>query len=62
VELYISSLKARYVLFPFNPKIEDGFSLPFVDNDPITAEIVSNVVMLAKDDQIKDLTILEQIL
>jgi hypothetical protein len=33
-----------------------------VDNDPKTAEIVSKVIMLARDEQIKDPTILEQIL
>jgi hypothetical protein len=36
--------------------------LPFMDNDPKTSEIVSKVIMLARDEQIKDLTILEQIL
>lgn len=36
--------------------------LPFADNDPRTAEVVSKVLLLAKDDEIKDPTILEQIL
>lgn len=36
--------------------------LPFVDNDPKTAEVVSKVVLLAKDKEIQDPTILEQIL
>lgn len=36
--------------------------LPFVDDDPRTAEVVSKVVLLAKDSEIKDPTILEQIL
>ncbi|WP_336642432.1 DUF5724 domain-containing protein [Microbacterium sp. MMO-113] len=35
--------------------------LPFVDDDPRTAEIVSKVVMLAADDKIKDPTILGQL-
>jgi hypothetical protein len=35
--------------------------LPFVDDDPRTAEIVSKVILLAKDDEIKDPVILEQI-
>ncbi|WP_341935141.1 DUF5724 domain-containing protein [Microbacterium sp. LWO14-1.2] len=35
--------------------------LPFVDDDPRTAEIVSKVVMLAADDRIKDPTILSQL-
>jgi Family of unknown function (DUF5724)/Domain of unknown function (DUF4132) len=36
--------------------------LPFADDDPRTAEVVSKVVMLARDAQIKDPSILEQIL
>ncbi|MGG6265687.1 DUF5724 domain-containing protein [Leptolyngbya sp. AN03gr2] len=36
--------------------------LPFIDNDPKTAEVISKVVLLAKDKEIQDPTILEQIL
>jgi len=36
--------------------------LPFVDDDPKTAEVVSKVLLLAKDSEIRDPTILEQIL
>ena len=36
--------------------------LPFSDNDPRTAEVVSKVVLLARDKDIKDPSILEQIL
>ncbi len=36
--------------------------LPFADNDPKTAEVISKVLLLAKDREIKDPTILEQIL
>jgi hypothetical protein len=36
--------------------------LPFADNDPRTAEVVSKVLLLAKDNEIKDPTILEQLL
>jgi hypothetical protein len=36
--------------------------LPFVDDDPRTAEVVSKVLLLARDSEIKDPTILEQIL
>jgi hypothetical protein len=35
--------------------------LPFVDDDPRTAEIVSKTILLARDEQIKDPTILSQI-
>ncbi len=36
--------------------------LPFSDNDPRTAEVVSKVILLARDTEIKDPSILEQIL
>lgn len=35
--------------------------LPFVDDDPRTAEVVSKVVMLARDSDIRDPTVLEQL-
>jgi hypothetical protein len=35
--------------------------LPFADNDPRTAEVVSKVLLLSKDDQIQDPSILRQI-
>jgi hypothetical protein len=35
--------------------------LPFVDDDPKTAEVLSKVLLLARDDEIKDPTILEQL-
>jgi len=35
--------------------------LPFVDDDPRTAEVISKVVLLARDARIKDPSILEQI-
>lgn len=35
--------------------------LPFADDDPKTAEIVSKVLLLARDQEIKDPTILEQL-
>jgi len=36
--------------------------LPFADNDPRTAEVISKVLLLAKDREIKDPTILEQLI
>jgi hypothetical protein len=36
--------------------------LPFADDDPKTAEVVAKVLLLARDEKIKDPTILEQIL
>ena len=35
--------------------------LPFVDDDPKTAEIMSKILLFAEDNKIKDPTILEQI-
>ncbi|MEM7115800.1 MAG: DUF5724 domain-containing protein [Chloroflexota bacterium] len=35
--------------------------LPFADSDPKTAEILAKVIMLARDDKIKDPTIVEQL-
>ncbi len=49
-------------IIPVHAQQRGRIFLPFVDNDPKTAEIVSKVVLLARDDQIKDPTILEQIL
>src|SRR5206468_1015704 len=36
--------------------------LPFIDDDPRTAEVVSKVLLLARDSEIRDPSILEQIL
>jgi hypothetical protein len=49
-------------IIPVHSQHRGRLFLPFVDNDPKTAEIVSKVLLLAHDDQIKDPTILEQIL
>jgi len=49
-------------IIPVHSQHRGRLFLPFVDNDPKTAEIVSKVILLARDDQIKDPTILEQIL
>ncbi len=49
-------------IIPVHSQHRGRLFLPFADNDPKTAEIVSKVILLARDDQIKDPTILEQIL
>ncbi len=49
-------------IIPVHSQQRGRLFLPFVDDDPKTAEIVSKVLLLARDDQIKDPTILEQIL
>jgi HEAT repeat protein len=49
-------------IIPVHAQHRGRIFLPFVDNDPKTAEIVSKIILLARDEQIKDPTILEQIL
>lgn len=48
-------------IIPVGAQQRGRLFLPFVDDDPRTAEVVSKVVMLARDDSIKDPTILEQL-
>jgi hypothetical protein len=49
-------------IIPVHGQHRGRLFLPFVDNDPKTAEILSKVILLAQDEKIKDPTILEQIL
>jgi hypothetical protein len=49
-------------IIPIHSQHRGRLFLPFADNDPKTAEVVSKVLLLAKDKEIKDPTILEQIL
>lgn len=48
-------------IIPVGSQHRGRLFLPFVDDDPRTAEVVSKVVLLARDHQIKDPTILEQL-
>lgn len=49
-------------IVPVHAQHRGRIFLPFVDNDPKTAEVVSKVLLLARDKEIQDPTILEQIL
>lgn len=49
-------------IVPIHSQQRGRLFLPFVDQDPKTAEVVSKVILLARDNEIKDPTILEQIL
>ena len=49
-------------IVPVHAQHRGHLFLPFVDDDPKTAEVVSKVLLLAKDQDIQDPTILEQIL
>lgn len=49
-------------IIPVHGQHRGRIFLPFADNDPKTSEVVSKVIMLARDQDIKDPTILEQLL
>ncbi|WP_009632811.1 DUF5724 domain-containing protein [Synechocystis sp. PCC 7509] len=49
-------------IVPVHSQHRDRIFLPFADNDPKTAEVISKVLLLSRDREIKDPTILEQIL
>jgi hypothetical protein len=49
-------------IVPVHSQHRGRLFLPFADDDPRTAEVVSKVVLLARDGEIKDPSILEQIL
>lgn len=49
-------------IIPVHSQHRGRLFLPFADDDPRTAEVLSKVILLARDDQIKDPTILEQLI
>ncbi len=48
-------------IVPVHSQHRGRLFLPFADDDPRTAEIISKVLLLARDGEIKDVSILEQI-
>ncbi len=48
-------------VLPVHSQHRGRFFLPFVDEDPKTAEIISKVILFAEDHKLKDPSILEQI-
>lgn len=52
---------ASLSIIPVHSQHRGRMFLPFVDEDPKTAEIISKVLLLAKDKEIKDPTILGQL-
>jgi len=48
-------------VLPVHSQSRGRIFLPFVDDDPKTAEIISKILLFADDKKIKDPTILEQI-
>ncbi|WP_196888362.1 DUF4132 domain-containing protein [Aureivirga sp. CE67] len=49
-------------ILPVHSQHRGKIFLPFVDDDPKTAEIISKMLLLAKDDKIQDPTIIRQIM
>ena len=49
-------------IVPVSSQHRGRLFLPFADNDPKTAEVISKVLLLAKDEEIRDPIILQQIL
>ena len=52
---------AMLFVVPVHAQHRGRIFLPFVDDDPKTAEIVSKILLFAEDTKIKDPKILEQI-
>ncbi len=48
-------------IVPVHAQHRGRLFLPFADDDPRTAEVLSKVILLARDDQIQDPSILEQL-
>lgn len=48
-------------IVPVHAQHRGRLFLPFIDNDPKTAEILSKVILLARDEEIQDPTILAQL-
>ena len=57
-----STIEMRKAIFEFNMELLRGkIFLPFIDEDPKTAEILSKILLLAEDQKIKDPYILQQL-
>ncbi len=58
----VHQVPGRYLsIMPVHSQHRGRLFLPFADDDPKSAEIMSKVLLLAKDDKIQDLTIVTQI-
>lgn len=53
--------KGMLMVLPVHSQARGRIFLPFADNDPKTAEIMSKILMFSNDNKIKDPSILEQI-
>jgi hypothetical protein len=52
---------ATLFILPVHSQHRGRMFLPFLDDDPRTAEIISKIILLAKDNEIQDPTILSQL-
>lgn len=57
----IKALRSLILILPVHSQKRGKLFLPFVDEDPKTAEITFKIVLLAEDSKIRDPFILEQI-
>jgi hypothetical protein len=48
-------------IIPVHAQHRGRLFLPFADNDPKTAEVISKALLLSRDEEIQDPTILEQL-
>ena len=53
--------KGSVVILPVHSQARGRIFLPFADDDPKTAEILSKILLLSEDSKIKDPGILSQI-
>ena len=53
--------RGMLAILPVHSQARGRIFLPFVDDDPKTAEIMSKIILLAEDTKIKDPTILQQL-
>lgn len=58
----VHQLPGRYIsILPVHSQHRGRIFLPFVDEDPKSAELISKVLLLARDHEIQDPTVLEQL-
>ena len=53
--------RGMIAILPVHSQARGRIFLPFADDDPKTAEIMSKIILLAEDGKIKDPSILSQI-
>ena len=61
VTRWINTWLSALFVVPVHSQYRGRLFLPFADDDPKSAEVLSKVLLLARDSEIKDPSILEQI-